>query len=66
MRDFLQNLFLLFGIAVVLFIVSPDTMRGIVGLFGGLGILPMFLLMVIVSAIPRRRSRGRRYYGRRR
>ena len=52
MGSFLRNLALLIVLAVVLFVVAPDMMRQVFGLFNGLGILPIFLLMVVIAALP--------------
>jgi len=60
MRDFLRNLALLAVIGIVLFVAFPDMMRQIFGLYNGLGILPIFVLMVIVAAIPKRKRSGKR------
>jgi hypothetical protein len=57
MRNFLINLTILVVIAIVLFIMFPDIMRQVVGLYNGLGILPIIILLVILSALPRRKRR---------
>lgn len=59
MRDFLFNLAGLVVIGLVLFLLFPDITKGILQLYNGLGILPIFVLMVIVAALPRRRRRRR-------
>lgn len=57
MLNFLKNLAMLVALGVVLFIIAPDIMRQIFGLYGGLGILPIFILLVILAALPRRKRR---------
>jgi cbb3-type cytochrome oxidase subunit 3 len=59
MKAFITNLIVLVIIGVVLFVLFPDIMRGILGLYDGLGILPIFILLVIVSALPKRKRRRR-------
>jgi asparagine N-glycosylation enzyme membrane subunit Stt3 len=59
MKDFLRNLGILIIIGVVFFVLFPEIMRGILGLYDGLGILPIFILLVIVSALPKRKRRRR-------
>jgi hypothetical protein len=59
MKDFLRNLGILIIIGIVLFVLFPEIMRGILGLYNGLGILPIFILLVIVSALPKRKRRRR-------
>ena len=59
MKDFIRNLAILAVLAIVVFLVFPDLMRQVFGLFNGLGILTLFILMVILAALPRR-SRKRR------
>jgi hypothetical protein len=59
MRDFLFNLAGLVVIGLVLFLLFPDITKGILQLYNGLGILPIFVLTVIVAALPRRRRRRR-------
>jgi asparagine N-glycosylation enzyme membrane subunit Stt3 len=59
MKDFLRNLGILIIIGVVLFVLFPEIMRGILGLYDGLGILPIFILLIIVSALPKRKRRRR-------
>jgi asparagine N-glycosylation enzyme membrane subunit Stt3 len=59
MKDFLRNLGILIIIGVVFFVLFPEIMRGILGLYDGLGILPIFILLIIVSALPRRKRRRR-------
>lgn len=55
--DFLRNLLLLAVIGIVLFMVAPDTMAQIFQLYQGLGILTVFILVLIIAALPRRRRR---------
>jgi len=59
MKDFFRNLVILALVAIVVFLVFPDLMRQIFGLFNGLGILAFFVLMVIMSALPRKSRRRR-------
>jgi len=60
MRDFLRNLALLAGLAILLFIVAPDIMRQILGIYNGLGILPIVAVLILLAALPRRTRRWRR------
>jgi hypothetical protein len=57
MRNFLINLAILAVIAIALFVMFPDILRQVVGLYDGLGILPIVILLVILSALPRRKRR---------
>jgi hypothetical protein len=59
MRDFLLNLAGLVLIGLVLFLLFPDISKGILQVYNGLGILPIFLLMVVLAALPRRKRRRR-------
>lgn len=59
MRGFLLNLFIMAVFGVIFFLLFPDITKGILQLYNGLGILPIFVLMVIVAALPRRRRRHR-------
>lgn len=59
MKDFFRNLVILALLAIVVFLVFPDIMREILGLFNGLGILALFVLMVFLSALPRKSRRRR-------
>ena len=60
MGNFLRNLAFLVGVGVVLFIVAPDAMKGVFQVYNGLGILPIFILLVVIAALPsRKRSRHR-------
>jgi len=59
MRDFIFNLALFLVLAVVLYLIAPDIMGNIVGLYNGLGILPIFIIMMILAALPRRYRRRR-------
>jgi len=58
MAGFVRNLILLVVIVAAVFMLFPQTMRDVVGVFGGIGILPVFVLLLVLSAIPRRRWRG--------
>jgi len=57
MRDFLRNLAILVVIFIGFMVLFPDMMNQVGGLMGGLGILPLFIIMVIISAIPKRKRR---------
>jgi hypothetical protein len=59
MRNFLRNLALLAVLAIALFLVAPDTMKGVLRIYNGLGLLPIIAILVIPAALPRK-SRGRR------
>jgi hypothetical protein len=59
MRDFLFNLSGLVVIGLILFLLFPDISKGILQIYNGLGILPVFLLMVVLAALPRRKRRRR-------
>jgi len=59
MGNFLRNLALLAVLGAILFIVAPDMMRQVLGLYNGLRILPIFILLVILAALPRRNRRRR-------
>jgi hypothetical protein len=59
MKAFLTNLIVLVIIGIVLFVLFPEIVRGILGLYDGLGILPIFILLIIVSALPKRKRRRR-------
>jgi hypothetical protein len=59
MRDFLFNLSILAVFGIVFYRLFPDITKGIFQLYNGLGILPIFLLMVVVAALPRRKRRRR-------
>ena len=60
MLDFLRNLAILAVLGLVLFIVAPEQMRQVFGPFNGLGILPAFLVMVVLAALPKKSRRKRR------
>ena len=57
MRDFLFNLLLLLGLVFFLYIIAPDMMKQVTQLFGGLGLLPIIIVLVLLSAIPKRRRK---------
>jgi len=57
--DFLFNLAILAVISIVLFALFPDIMRQVLGLYDGLGILPVMVILVILAALPKRRRRKR-------
>ena len=60
MLDFLRNLALLGVIAILLFIVAPDVMRQILGIYNGLGILPIVAVLILLAALSRKTRRRRR------
>ena len=57
MKDFLRNLGILLVLAIIVFALFPDIMNQVFGLFNGLGILPFFIIMVVLSALPKKRRR---------
>ncbi len=57
MKDFLYNLALFAGIGLAFFIFCPDIAKDVIELFGMMGILPIFIILIIISAIPRRKRR---------
>jgi hypothetical protein len=59
MKDFLFNLAVLTVIGIVLFVLFPDIMRQVLGLYDGLGILPVMVILVILAALPKRKRRKR-------
>ena len=59
MRSFFQNLALLVALLILVFIVAPDTMKQVIGIYNGLGILPIVILLIIMRALPRKRRRRR-------
>jgi len=59
MRSFLQNLALLAVLALLLFIIFPDIMKQVIGVYNGLAILPIVILLIIMRALPRKRRRRR-------
>lgn len=60
MREFIRNLALLAVIAIALMVIFPDTVQQILGVYNGLGILPVIIILVILAAIPRRSQRRKR------
>ena len=57
--NFLRNCAILFVIGVVLFLVAPQMMSQVFGVYGALGV-PFVLLFIIMAALPRRkRYRGK-------
>ncbi len=60
MGNFLRNLAFWVVVGVMLFVVAPDIMKGVFGIYNGLGILPIFILLVIIAALPRRYRQRRR------
>jgi hypothetical protein len=57
MKDFLRNSGILLVLAIIVFALFPDIMSQVFGLFNGLRILPFFIIMVLISAIPRGKRR---------
>lgn len=57
MKVFLRNLGILLVLATIMFVLFPDIMRQVFGLYNGLGILPLIIIMVVISAIPKRKGR---------
>lgn len=55
-KDFLKNLAILVVIGVVLFILFPDMMRQVLELYGAL-LGPIAIIVLIVAALPRKKSR---------
>lgn len=60
MLNFVRNLALLGFLGIILFSAAPDVMRQVVGIFGGLGILPVVFILVLMAALPRKGRRRRR------
>jgi hypothetical protein len=60
MRDFLRNLVILLILGIVIFMAFPSITKQIFGIYKGLGILPLFVIAVIIAALPRRSSQRRR------
>lgn len=58
MKDFLYNLALIIGIAIVIYIAFPSITKGVLQVYNGLGILP--IIMVILAALPRKSRRRHR------
>jgi len=54
LKDLLRNLAILVGLLIVIFMISPDIMRQVFELFGGL-FGPLAIVALIVFALPRRR-----------
>ena len=57
MKNFLRNLAIIVVMIVVIFILFPDLMRQVTGVFSGLGILPIVIIMILLAALPSRRRR---------
>jgi hypothetical protein len=57
--DLLLNLAILAVIGIVLFALFPDIMRQVLGLYDGLGILPVMVILFILAALPKRKRRKR-------
>ena len=59
MGNFLRNLALLIVLGIILFVVAPSMMKQVVGVYNGLGILPIIIILVVLAALPRRNRRRR-------
>jgi hypothetical protein len=57
LKNFLKNLGFLVVIGIVLFFVAPDMMRQVFDAFGQL-FGPLAIIMIIVAALPSRRTRS--------
>ena len=57
LMDFLGNLFWLFVIGLLLILVFPDLIRQVYTALGSL-FGPLAILLIIVAAIPRRKSKS--------
>ncbi len=53
MKAFLFNLALLAALCIFLYVINPGLMKQVFELYNGLGILGLFILMVLISALPR-------------
>jgi len=56
MRDFIRNLILLAFIALIIFLMFPQMMSQVAGIYGGLGILVPFILLVVLLALPSKKN----------
>ena len=59
MSSFLRNLALLVVLGIVIFLLFPDMMKGVFGVYNGLGLLPVMVVLVILAALPRKKRRRR-------
>lgn len=59
MKEFLRNLGILLVLAIIVFALFPDIMSQVFGLYNRLGILPLFIIILVISAIPKRKGRRR-------
>jgi hypothetical protein len=57
LKGLLRNLGLILLIGIVLFIIFPDLMRQVFGVFGGLFAPGLILVLIVIFALPRRRKR---------
>ena len=57
LKNFLKNLGFLVVIGIVLFFVAPDMMRQVFDAFGQL-FGPLAIIMIIVAALPSRRTKS--------
>lgn len=57
LRDFSRNPIILLLIGVIMYAISLATFRTILELYASLGVLPFILIMLILTALPRRRKR---------
>lgn len=60
MREFLRNLAILSVLALAILFLFPDTVSQILGVYNGLGLLPIIIVIAILTAIPRRSKRRNR------
>jgi hypothetical protein len=58
LKNLALNLLLLLVIGVALFVIFPDIMKQVLGIYGAL-FGPLVFLMILVVAMPRKRSRRR-------
>jgi hypothetical protein len=59
MKGFLINLAILTVIGIVFFVLFPDITRQILGLYKGLGILPIIIIFIVLAALPKRKRHKR-------
>jgi len=56
-RDFIRNLILLAFIALIIFLMFPQMMSRVASIYGGLGILVPFILLIVLLALPAKKKR---------
>ncbi|GAP13377.1 hypothetical protein LARV_01130 [Longilinea arvoryzae] len=59
LKGFLRNLALLILMGVVLFVLFPDIMRQVFGLYGAI-FGPLAILFLVVSALPKKSKKSSR------